>query len=88
MRSHALDIKGGMDALLRGGAWEMAQIFSGRKTPSGDHSVLTEDKQRVWPWVVAGTAVVAGATVAVVWLLNDDNSSGNGKTSIQAQVQE
>lgn len=89
LRSHALDIKGGMDALLRGGAWEMAQIFSGRKTPTSDHSVLTADKQRVWPWLVAGTVVVAGATVAVVYLLTgDDGSSAEGKKTVGTVVQQ
>lgn len=89
LRSHALDIKGGMDVLLRGGAWEMAQIFSGRKTPSSEHSVLTADKQRVWPWLVAGTVVVAGATVAVVYLLTgDESSSDGGKKTVNTVVQQ
>lgn len=89
LRSHALDIKGGMDALLRGGAWEMAQIFSGKKTPSSDHSVLTADKQRVWPWLVAGTVVVAGATVAVVYLLTgEESSSESGKKTVNTVVQQ
>lgn len=88
LRSHALDIKGGMDALLRGGAWEMAQIFSGKKVPASDRSVLTAEKQHVWPWVVAGTVVVAGATVAVVYLLNQDNSSSTSeKKTVDAVVE-
>jgi TolB-like protein len=88
LRSHALDIKGGMDALLRGGAWEMAQIFSGKKVPTSDRSVLTTEKQHVWPWVVAGTVVVAGATVAVVYLLNQDNSSSTSqKKTVDAVVE-
>lgn len=87
LRSHALDIKGGMDALLRGGAWEMAQIFSGKKVPTSDHSVLTAEKQHVWPWIVAGTVVVAGATVAVVYLLNEDKSTSSGKKTVEAVVQ-
>jgi len=89
VRSHALDIKGGMDALLRGGAWEMAQIFSGKKVPASDHSVLTTEKQRVWPWIVAGTVVVAGATVAVVYLLSQSQSSSDGeKKPVDAVVTE
>jgi TolB-like protein len=74
LKSHALDIKGGMDDLLRGGAWEMAQIFSGRKKPASDRSVLTADEPRVWPWILGGTAVVAIAAVAIVYLLGDDSS--------------
>lgn len=73
LRSHALDIKGGMDDLLRGGAWEMGQIFAGKKTPASDHSVLTADKPRVWPWMVGGTAVVALAAVAIVYLLGNSS---------------
>lgn len=88
LRSHALDIKGGMEVLMRGGAWEMAQIFSGKKTPASDHSVLTAERAPVWPWIVAGTVVVAGATVAVVYLLtSDDGSSGEGKKSVDAVVE-
>lgn len=71
LKSHALDIKGGMDDLLRAGAWEMAQIFSGRKKPASDRSILTAEKTRVWPWVVGGTVVLAGAAVAIVYLLQD-----------------
>lgn len=73
LKSHALDIKGGMDDLLRGGAWEMGQIFAGRKKPTSDHSVLTADQPRVWPWIVGGTAVVAIAAVAIVYLLGDSS---------------
>lgn len=71
LKSHALDIKGGMDDLLRAGAWEMAQIFSGRKKPASDRSILTAEKTRVWPWVVGGAVVLAGAAVAIVYLLQD-----------------
>ena len=67
----------------------MAQIFSGRKKPTSDHSVLTADKQRMWPWLVAGTVVVAGATVAVVYLLNADNSTSTPqKKTVNTVVEE
>lgn len=71
LKSHALDIKGGMDDLLRAGAWEMAQIFSGKKKPTTDRSILTTEKTRIWPWLVGGAVVVAGAAVAIVYLLQD-----------------
>lgn len=80
VKSHALDIKGGMDDLLRAGAWEMAQIFSGRKKPASDRSILTAEKTRVWPWVVGGTVVIAGAAVAIVYLLQTKNEDSNKKT--------
>lgn len=80
LKSHALDIKGGMDDLLRAGAWEMAQIFSGRKKPASDRSILTAEKTRVWPWVVGGTVVLAGAAVAIVYLLQDKSEESNKKT--------
>lgn len=80
LQSHALDVKGGMDALLRAGAWEMAQIFSGRKKPTSEHSVLTADRPRAWPWIVGGTMVVAGATVAIVYMLRNPPESNPKKT--------
>jgi TolB-like protein len=80
LKSHALDIKGGMDDLLRAGAWEMAQIFSGRKKPASDRSILTAEKTRVWPWIVGGTVVVAGAAVAIVYLLQDKGETSSKKT--------
>ncbi|MEN9309816.1 MAG: Curli production assembly/transport component CsgG [Fibrobacterota bacterium] len=80
LQSHALDVKGGMDVLLRAGAWEMAQIFSGKKKPASEHSVLTVEKPRVWPWVVGGTVVVAGAAVAIVYLIQNPPESNKKKT--------
>jgi TolB-like protein len=79
LQSHALDVKGGMDALLRAGAWEMAQIFSGKKKPDSEHSVLTIDKPRVWPWVVGGTIAVAGAAVAIVYLVRNPTETNSKK---------
>lgn len=73
LKSHALDIKGGLDDLLRGGAWEMSQIFAGKKKSASDHSVLTADQPRVWPWVVGGTVVVAIAAVAIVYILGNSS---------------
>ncbi|MEK7393522.1 MAG: DUF2380 domain-containing protein [Fibrobacterota bacterium] len=83
LQSHALDVKGGMDALLRAGAWEMAQIFSGKKKPASEHSVLTVEKPRVWPWVVGGTVVVAGAAVAIVYLIQNPPAS-NKKMTVES----
>ena len=64
--SHALDIRGSMEDLMRGGCFEMAQIFAGLKKPSNDHSVLTSEKASLWPWIVGGVAVIAGAVTTVV----------------------
>ncbi|MCB9497641.1 MAG: DUF2380 domain-containing protein [Fibrobacteria bacterium] len=73
LRSHALDVRGNMDDLVRGGAWEMAQIFSGKKRPASDRSVLVVEKRRIWPWIVGGgVIVVAGAAVAAVVLNQDE----------------
>lgn len=80
LSSHALDVKGGMDVLLRGGTWEMAQLFSGKRKPTGERSVLTADKPRIWPWIAGGTIAVAGAAVAIVYLLRDPPESTPKKT--------
>lgn len=84
LKSHALDIKGEMGDLLRGGAWEMAQIFSGLKKSTSDHSVLTADKAPIWPWIAGGTVVVAGAAVAIVYLLNQDATQSSARPEINA----
>lgn len=80
VKSHALDIKGGMDDLLRAGAWEMAQIFSGKKKPTSDRSILTTEKPKIWPWLVGGTVVIAGAAVAIVYLIQDKTEPTSKKT--------
>ena len=80
--SHALDIRGSLEDVMRGGCFEMAQIFAGLKKPTDSHTVLTAEKGSVWPWIVGGVAVVAGATVAVVVLTQDDNSSATDKQAV------
>jgi hypothetical protein len=57
--SYALDIHGDMEALFRGGCFEMAQIFSGLKKPANNHGVLTMEKPSKWPWIVGGLGVLA-----------------------------
>jgi TolB-like protein len=72
--SHALDIEGSLEEVLRGGCWEMAQIFGGKKQPADDHTVLVAKKSSIWPWVAGGVALTAvGVTTAVV--LTQDNGA-------------
>lgn len=73
--SHALDIRGSLEDVLRGGCYEMAQIFAGLKKPNDSHTVLTAEKSSVWPWIVGGVALVAGAVVTVVVLTQDDSAT-------------
>lgn len=71
--SHVLDIRGGLDEVLRGGCAEMASIASGQKRPERDRTVL-EARRPLWPWIAGGLAV-AGGTAAAVVLLNSSKSS-------------
>jgi TolB-like protein len=80
--SHAIDIKGDLQTVLRGGCYEMAQIFSGLKKPANDHSVLTAEKSSVWPWVVGGVAIVAGAMTTVVILSQDNSGSAKNPYTV------
>jgi TolB-like protein len=70
LMSHALDIKGDMGTVMRGGCFEMAQIFSGRKKPGNSRTVLAAEKP-LWPWIVGGSAVVAGGAAAVILLTQE-----------------
>ena len=79
--SHALDIRGTMEDLIRGGCYEMAQIFSGLKKPGNDHTVLTAEKGSAWPWVIGGVAVVAGAVTTVV-ILNSSSPKASVKDAV------
>jgi TolB-like protein len=65
--SHALDIRGDLQTVLRGGCYEMAQIFSGKKAPIDSHTVLAEEST-LWPWIVGGVAVLTGGVVIAVVL--------------------
>ncbi len=78
--SHALDIKGDMGTVMRGGCFEMAQIFSGKKKPTNDHTVLAAEKP-VWPWIVGGTAVVAGGAVAAIILTQQSTAKDTERTT-------
>lgn len=80
--SHALDIRGSLEDVMRGGCYEMAQIFAGLKKPTDSHTVLTAEKGSVWPWIIGGTAVVAGAVVAVVVLTQDDSAQTSDKKAV------
>ena len=72
--SHALDIRGNMETVLRGGCFELAQIFAGKKKPSNDHTVLAAERP-LWPWIAGATALVAGGVVAVLVLTADEEPS-------------
>lgn len=87
--SHALDIRGGTEDMLRLGCREMSLIASGAKTPDGDRSVLVpEKKPLLWPWLVGGAVVVGGGVTAAVLLTQDKSSSSSdskttpGETSV------
>jgi TolB-like protein len=73
--SHALDIKGDLELLMRGGCYEMAAIISGKKQPDKDHTVLTAEKSSVWPWIVGGVAITAGVVITIILLDKDDTPS-------------
>ena len=64
--SHALDIQGTLQDVLRGGCYEMAQIFGGKKQPAGEHSVLAVQKMTIWPWLVGGVGIVAAGVVTYI----------------------
>jgi len=71
--SHVLDIRGGLDDVLRGGCAEMASIASGQKRPERDRTVLVA-RRPLWPWIAGGLVVAGGATAAVL-LLNSSKAS-------------
>jgi TolB-like protein len=71
--SHALDIRGTLEDVLRGGCYEMAQIFAGLKEPTASHTVLTTEQPSIWPWVVGGVGVLALGIGSYMVLYNNDN---------------
>jgi len=84
MLSHVIDIKGEMQDVLRGGCFEMAQIFSGRKKTEGERSILTVEKSRVWPWVVGGVAFVGlGVGGTILFLTMNKNEGKTDEYDIQ-----
>jgi len=80
--SHALDIRGSLEDVLRGGCYEMAQIFAGLKKPEDSHTVLTAEKSSVWPWVVGGLGVVGAGIATWAILTQSDGASDDTKCSI------
>jgi len=74
--SHALDIRGTTEDMLRLGCREMSLIASGVKSPDGDRSVLVpEKKTRLWPWLLGGAVVVGGGVTAAVLLTQSKSSN-------------
>lgn len=72
--SHVLDIRGNMEDVLRGGCYEMAQVFSGSKKPGKTHTVLSSEKRNIWPWIVGGVMMVGIGAGSYLYLnqLNSD----------------
>jgi TolB-like protein len=70
--SHALDIRGTMEDVLRGGCYEMAQIFAGLKEPTESHTVLTAEKSSIWPWVLGGVGVATAVITTVIITSQED----------------
>lgn len=84
LRSYALDIRGGLDVVLRGGCYEMAQVFAGLKQPKEGHQVLSEER-RIWPWVLGSSLAIGGLAVAVLVLLQDDGKPSDN--TVNADIQ-
>lgn len=74
--SHALDIKGDYQLVLRGGTYEMAQIFAGKKKPDAGRTVLAADSKLLWPWLVAGGALLVGGGVAA-WAVTQGSTTSS-----------
>ena len=74
--SHVIDIKGELQDVLRGGCYEMAMIFSGKKKPENERSVLTAEKSSVWPWIIGGVAIVGLGVGGTVLYLNMNKDEG------------
>ncbi|HSQ41124.1 MAG TPA: CsgG/HfaB family protein [Fibrobacteraceae bacterium] len=74
--SHVIDIKGELQDVLRGGCYEMAQIFSGQKKPENERSVLTAEKSSVWPWIIGGVAIVGLGVGGTILYLNMNKDEG------------
>jgi TolB-like protein len=73
--SHALDIRGSLEDVMRGGCLEMAQIFAGLKKPTDSNVVLTAEKGSVWPWIIGGVAVVGLGVGGVILYMNQDEGT-------------
>jgi len=80
--SHALDIRGSLEDVLRGGCFEMAQIFSGLQKPQDSHTVLTAEKASLWPWIVGGVSLLGAGVLSYVLLTQDNASSDVTKCSL------
>jgi len=80
--SHALDIRGSLEDVLRGGCYEMAQIFAGLKQPEDSHTVLTAEGSSVWPWIAGGVGLVAAGVATYVILTQGGSESDDTKCSI------
>lgn len=78
--SHVLDIKGGLETVLRGGCPEMADILAGRKQPTSSRTVLAEERSNTWAWILGGAVVVAGGATAAVLLLQADETDNQEPT--------
>lgn len=74
--SHALDIRGSLEDVMRGGCYEMALIFSGLKKPAEEHSVLTAEKGSVWPWIIGGVALVGLGVGGTILYVNQGKDEG------------
>lgn len=80
--SHAIDIRGSMEDVLRGGCYELAQIFSGLKQPTNDHTVLTAEKRSLWPWIVGGVGIAAIGGGVILFLNSNKNTSNEKSRTI------
>jgi len=70
--SHALDIRGSLEDVLRGGCFEMAQIFSGMQKPQNSHTVLTAEKASLWPWIVGGVSLLGAGVLSYVLIFQSE----------------
>lgn len=85
--SHALDLRGNAEDMLRLGCREMALIASGAKKSDGDRSVLApEKKTALWPWIVGGAVVAGGAVTAAILLTQDKSSNTSSNTSSSSET--
>jgi len=84
IKIHVLDIKGSLETVLRGGCPEMADILAGKTTPSDTRTVLAEENDRTWVWILAGAVVAGGGAALTVALLNQDGGSTTAATPNRA----
>lgn len=73
-----LDLYGSQEDALRSGSFEMARLACGyrrkKEEPPPPPPVATRERP-LWPWIAGGSAVVVGATVAVVLLSSSDKTA-------------